>query len=145
MSLLKLPLKEILGYEHKSVKKPNRGRLELSYPLRFQILNPASLYEFQVAKTKEIGQSGLLFRTVTPPTRKSYILIEIDKKLLMEVIEADQHLVFVNSKIAAQVILTHLNLENGLFEIEARFVRTAEKNSAEFEKALRQCCLKLES
>ena len=139
MSLSKLIFRKRQAGLHKGFERRNYSRLSVDHPLRFKILNPIFLKEFQIAKAKNISQSGLLFKTVTPPPRKSYILIDLEKKVLKEFAETDQKLIVIDHKIMGRVMRTHLNLENGLFEIAVRFVHLVEKNSGEVETVLKEC------
>lgn len=78
----------------------------------------------------------MLFKTVTPPPRKSYILIETDQRTLIDFLRADHNLVLMDHKILGKVMRTHLNLENGLFEVGVRFVHPTERNQEEVKNLL---------
>ena len=141
MPLPKLFFKGRPFRSYKGFERRGYARLSIDHPLRFKILNPVFLQEFQIGKAKNISQNGLLFKTVAPPPRKSYILIELDKKTLKEFIAEDQKLVVIEHKIMGKVMRTHLNLENGLFEIGARFVHLSDKDSKEIENVVKECRL----
>ncbi len=136
MPLTKLLFKKNKG-SNPSREKRNASRFSFDCLFKFQTLNPVFLKEFQSAKGQNISESGLLFKTVTPPPRKSYVLIAVDKKILGEFIAADRQLIVIDHKILAKVMRTHLNLENGLFEIGARFVRVSERSSKEVEDVMK--------
>lgn len=79
----------------------------------------------------------MLFKTVTPPPRKAYILIETDRKILSTCIRIDRDLMMIDGKVAGKVMRTHLNLENGLFEIGIRFIHPMDNNRSEIEELLK--------
>ena len=129
----KKPLERYRGFERRGY-----ARFPLEQTLRFKIINSVFLKELQIGKAKNISQNGMLFKAVSPPARKSYILIETNQKTLAECVRIDEHLVIMEGKIAGKVMRTHLNLENGLFEIGVRFIHPTERNHQEIEALLKQ-------
>ena len=138
-----MPLPKLLHHKrqektYKGFERRSYSRLSFDYPLKFKAVNPIFLQELQIGKAKNISQSGLLFKTVAPPQRKSYILIDLDQKTLKGIIATDNKLVMIDHKILGKAMRIHLNLENGLFEIGVRFVHLVERNGQEVKNLLQQ-------
>ncbi len=128
----KKPDERFRGFERRRY-----ARFPFAEPLRFRTLNPVILKELQIGKAKNISQNGILFKAVSPPPRKSYILVETNQRTLAECVRIDDHLVIMEGKIVGKVMRTHLNLENGLFEIGIRFIHPTEQNHQEIEALLK--------
>ncbi|PIQ86646.1 MAG: hypothetical protein COV74_03890 [Candidatus Omnitrophica bacterium CG11_big_fil_rev_8_21_14_0_20_45_26] len=138
MPLSKLARRKRIKTSYQGFERRNYVRLTLDQPLRFRTINPLFIKEFQVGRAKNISQDGALFKTVTPPPRKSYILLDIDLSQLNEQIRLDKHLVVMNHKIVGKVMRIHLNLETGLFDVGVRFVRPIERESQAIEALLEE-------
>ncbi len=136
MPLTKFARRKNRDPHYKGLERRGYSRLPFDQPLRFKVVNPIFLIEFQIGKSKNISENGMLFKTVTPPPRKSYILIETDQRTLIDFLRADHNLVLMDHKILGKVMRTHLNLENGLFEVGVRFVHPTERNQEEVKNLL---------
>ena len=119
--------------QYRGFERRGYTRFPYNQPLRFKTLNPVFLQEFQIGKSKNISQNGMLFKAVTPPPRKAFILIETDEKTLAQCIRTDQDLIILDHQIVGKVMRTHLNLENGLFEVGIRFLHPTERQHKEIE------------
>ena len=137
MPLTRFAGKKNAGERYRGLERRSYVRLAFDQPLRFKTLHPVFLQEFQIGKAKNISQNGMLFKAVTPPERKAYILIETNRKTLEECIRVDQNLIVLNNRIVGKVMRTHLNLENGLFEIGICFLHPTERNAKEIEALLK--------
>ncbi len=138
MPLAKIDLRKKRDERYRGFERRRYERSCVDQVLKFTIPNPVFIKEFQIGKSVNISQSGLLFKTVTPPPRKAYILIDISPKMLVDLSFSTQNWIVIDHKIAAKVIRTHLNLENGLFEVGIRFIHPAEKHDDDFEAILKQ-------
>ncbi len=137
MPLTKFLKRKEQSEHYKGFERRKYARVSFNQPLRFKVLNPIFLKEFQTGKTKNISQNGMLFKTVTPPPpRKAYIVIETDRKTLSTCIQIDRDLMMIDGKITGKVMRTHLNLENGLFEVGIRFIHPLDNNRSEIEELL---------
>ena len=56
----------------------------------------------------------------------------------IRVVQIDKEIVLMQGKIAGKVTRTHLNLENGLFEVGIRFLHPSENNRKELEELLKK-------
>lgn len=137
MPLTKFLKRKERSEHYKGFERREYARLLLAQPLRFKVLNPVFLREFQIGKTKNISQNGMLFKAVTPPPRKSYILIETDQRTVATCIQIDRDLMVIDNKIVGKVVRTHLNLENGLFEVGIRFIHPTEADRKEIEALIK--------
>ncbi len=97
---------------------------------------PASKQNPQPGKCKDICQGGMLFKTMSHVPRKTYVLLDIDFAKLGEWIEIENDLILIGGKILGKVVRTHLNLDNGLFEIGIQFVRESEGGGEELRDLL---------
>lgn len=113
------------------------GRTSFQQPLRFKTLGNTCKDKIQPARAWNVSQGGIRFRTVTPPSRKSHVLIQANRDALSGLIKMDRHLTLAGEHILGQVVWTHLNLNNGLFEVGVRFVHPTEHSVKEF-RALAQ-------
>lgn len=120
------------GFERRSY-----ARHSLEQVIKFKTINPVFIREFQIAKSKNISPDGLLFKTVTPPPRKAFVLIELDSKLLGEFTKSGRQLIVMDHKLVGRVMRTHLNLENGLFEVGIKLLSAKDKTTKEFEEFLK--------
>lgn len=66
----------------------------------------------------------MLFRSMNPPPRASHVLLDVDSKALTQLIELGQRFAVVDGKLVGRVRHTHLNLDNGLFDVGVEFVRS---------------------
>ena len=120
------------GFERRSYT-----RHQFEQVLKFKTVNPVFVREFQIAKSKNISQNGMLFKTVTPPPRKAFVLLEVDPKIISEFLKTENNFIVMQNKVVARVMRTHLNLENGLFEVGIRLLSAKERNLKELDEFLK--------
>lgn len=138
MPLIKFASRRQRNLDYKGLERRRYVRLVFDKPLRFKIINPIFVAELQIGKSQNISETGMLFKTVTPPPRKSFIAIDTDHQAVKDFLRTDRGLVTIDHKILGKVMRTHLNLNNGLFEVGIRFIRPEEKHDQEIKTVLKQ-------
>ncbi len=130
---------------HTGIEKRRYYRFPFELPLRFQSVDPESQNTIQMGKGKNVSQGGILFKAVNPISRKSLVLVDPDTKALSKLIKIDKELTVIDGRILGRVMRTHLNLNNGLFEIGVQFVKTNEREKKQVEEAVQEIGEKLKT
>lgn len=128
------------GFERRRYK-----RVSCELPLRIQSAGTEERGGTQIGKLKNISQGGMLFKAVNPLTRKMSVLIESDIKALSKLVKIEKELTTIGGKILARVVRTHLNLNNGLFEIGVEFIRTNTREKKLEQESVKEISQKLET
>ncbi len=145
MTILKFVRRKRSSGIYGGLEKRRHERFSFELPLRFQSAGPESHGPLQMGKARDVSQGGMLFKAVNPLARKTTVLIDPNTKLLSKLIRIEKELVTIGGKILARVMRTHLNLNNGLFEIGVEFVKVNAKEKKFEEESVREIGQKLET
>jgi len=145
MAILKFAQLKIPVSLYGGIERRKHERVSFEFPIRFQSMGGEERGPVQMGKAKDVSQTGMLFKAINPLTRKTSVLIDPDTKALSKLIKIDKELATVGGKILARVMRTHLNLNNGLFEIGVEFVRTNAREKKLTRESIREIGHKLET
>jgi len=137
MSFSKLPFRKNGESSHYPGSERRRSeRLAIDQSIRFERTGSPPSNSRQLGKSKNISSDGILFRAVNPLPRKSYILIEIDQRAMNWNARFQHQVATIQGKLVGKVVRTHLNLENGLFDIGVQFLANGKQGEKEVKEAL---------
>lgn len=145
MTILRFARRKESNGLYGGLERRKHERISFDHPLRFQSIGPEERGPIQMGKAKDVSQGGMLFKAVNPLARKSSVLIDPDNKTLSKLIKIEKELATIGGKILARVTRTHLNLNNGLFEIGVEFIRTNTKEKKLEQELVREIGQKLET